>query len=108
MTIKHKDIIQAYIDGEAIEYFSPANDIWIPLNTNRVLAFYDDYTYRVKPKVTERYYAYIPCEGGWVDVTGMNGIEHYALLIKTSSTTSQLPNSVTIINDGTFMHEGNM
>lgn len=100
MTIKHKDIIQAYLDGEAIEMLIQSDTLWVPLNTNHCVTFYDNHQYRVKPKATERYYAYIPCENGWVDVTGMHAIEHYSFLIKTSSTTSQLPDSVTIINNG--------
>lgn len=107
MTIKHKDIIQAYLDGETIEVFLPSDKQWVTLNTNHCVIFHDIYLYRVKPKITKRQYAYIPRDGGWVDVTGMDGIEDYALLIETSSTTSQLPDSVTVINNGTFMHQGN-
>ena len=108
MTIKHKDIIQAYLDGETIEVLTPSDTRWVPLNTNHCVVFHDDYQYRVMPKVTERYYAYSPRKDGWVDVTGMNDIGNYSFLIKTSSTTSQLPDSVTIINNGTLMHEAFM
>jgi len=55
--MKHKEIIQAWLNGETVEYLS-SNDVgvWVsldPIETRSMMpAFSDNNTYRIKPKTT--------------------------------------------------------
>lgn len=50
--MKHKDILQAWLDGKDIEYFS-SSDVWKPMHKpNEVSSapgFFDHIQYRIKP-----------------------------------------------------------
>lgn len=103
MTIKHKDIIQAYIDGETIEVFLPSDKQWVTLNTNHCVIFHDAYQYRVAIKPKVRYFAWVPCKDQWVDVTDDANREDYLTLIKTITTNRVSPDSVTVIQDASSL-----
>jgi hypothetical protein len=101
MTIIHKDILIAYANGEQIQRLT-VDDLWIDIHTNGCVLFSDSSTYRIKPKTRELYFAYIPSNNSWKNVTYEYGIEQYSYLIMLLWDNEQiLPTSMKVINNGT-------
>lgn len=103
MTIKHKDIIQAYLNGETIEVFLPNKQQWDTLNINHCVIFHDNHQYRVAIKPKVRYFAWVPGKDQWKDVTDDANREDYLTLIKTITTDTVRPDSVTVIQDASTL-----
>lgn len=62
MRHKHADVIHAWAEGEAIEWYDPLNEKWYPVPApgSDLLCWEERHEYRIKPKIVKK--------EGWVNV----------------------------------------